>query len=61
MYFKNDFGKVYIENEKLYVDTEICSITIEPKGHTPQSFLTEEYEHQITILKMAQDVLPPKN
>lgn len=31
MYFKNDFGKAHLENEKLYVDTDVCTITIEQR------------------------------
>lgn len=61
MYFKNDYGKIYIENGKLYVDTEVCTITIEPKENTHNDFLEEEFDNQVEKLQMAQMVLPPKN
>lgn len=61
MYFKNDYGKVYIENGTLFVDSEVCTITIKPKQNIPHSFLEEEYEFEVAKLQMAQIVLPPKH
>nr|DAM18170.1 MAG TPA: hypothetical protein [Caudoviricetes sp.] len=61
MYFKNDFGIIYLENGKLYVDTEACFITIDPKKEVHDKFLEEEFALQVTKLEMAQLILPPKN
>lgn len=61
MYFKNDFGKIYLENGKLYVDTEACLITIDPKEEVQDEFLEEEFALQVSKLQMAQLILPPKN
>ncbi|MGG5372082.1 hypothetical protein [Enterococcus sp. AZ196] len=61
MYFKNSFGKIYLENGKLYVDTEVCTITVDPKDDdTREKFLKEEFDSQVERLQMAEMVLPPK-
>ncbi|MBO0409506.1 hypothetical protein JZO77_02855 [Enterococcus hulanensis] len=61
MYFKNDFGKAYLENEKLYVDTDVCTITIEPKeNQAGKNFLRDQFKMEVSRLQMAQMVLPPK-
>lgn len=60
MYFKNDFGKVYVENGNLYVETKACTITIEPKVGVHDCFIEEEFELQVGKLQMAQMVLPPQ-
>lgn len=60
MYFKNSFGKVYVEDGKLYVDTSQCTIIIEPKTDSDQ-FLEDEFEFHVANLQLANLVLPPKN
>lgn len=59
MYFKNSYGKVYLEEGKLYVDTSQCTIIIEPKTDSHQ-FLKKEFEYHVSNLQLANLVLPPK-
>lgn len=57
MYFKNSYGKVYVEDGKLYVDTSLCTIIIEPKTDSDQ-FLEDEFEFHVANLQMASFILP---
>lgn len=57
MYFKNSYGKVYVEVGKLYIDTSLCTIIIEPKTDSDQ-FLEDEFEFHVANLQIASLILP---
>lgn len=52
MYFKNSEGTVYLTEDSVIVDTDICVTTIKPKHQVNEKqFLKFAYEHQIELLK----------